>query len=344
VSLAWAGALATLVTTTLMAIGLGFGPQNLLAGRDGPSAAAVAEDFSSDELIKGIGHDGQQFYAIARSFPHVADAEPYLDRPLYRLQRPFLPFAAWVLSAGQRGTPMVVAMFAASASSVIVGALGLRSLGLRFGGSPVAAPLFVVLPATWMSIMHSLSDGMAVGLALGALGLLASTDPRCRVAGVVMGSCAVLTKESVALVLVGWMIARRDRWAVAACVIGGVSALGWRLSVRTLVTDNAVHNSEVGLPFVGWWDAWHVAWSTGQRPLSTASAIVVALVLLSIVARPRFDHPLWWVAACNGVLVLVMSQVVLDVNINLMRAALPMMAAALPVILPGFRSAPDGEL
>src|SRR5258708_26963513 len=72
-------------------------PVSLLQpGEQGHSVVVFHRDFPDLELPAGIGHDGQQFYAIARQPMHLDAVAPQLDRPQYRLQRPLLPWLAWL--------------------------------------------------------------------------------------------------------------------------------------------------------------------------------------------------------------------------------------------------------
>src|SRR5690348_14494095 len=72
VRLALAGSAIVLALVLVDVARYGANPVSLVQpGADGPSAAAFARDFPETELPDGLGHDGQQFYAIARQPMHL---------------------------------------------------------------------------------------------------------------------------------------------------------------------------------------------------------------------------------------------------------------------------------
>ena len=54
-------------------------------------AALRRADFDDPPLTQDYGHDGQQFYVLAATFPHAHDAIPYVDRIRYRVRRVLFP-------------------------------------------------------------------------------------------------------------------------------------------------------------------------------------------------------------------------------------------------------------
>src|SRR5690348_7272434 len=95
-------ALASSVIVAIAILGLnarqGGGTPGLVdPGLRGPSVAVFRHDFPGKRLPDDEGHDGQQFYAIARQPMHPTAAARDLDRPRYRLQRILLPVLAWAL-------------------------------------------------------------------------------------------------------------------------------------------------------------------------------------------------------------------------------------------------------
>ncbi|MGH9225188.1 MAG: hypothetical protein ACRD2W_15720, partial [Acidimicrobiales bacterium] len=180
-------------------------------GADGPAAAAYREDFPDLALPAGRGHDGQQFYAIARD-PLSPDAvAPHLDRPRYRLQRIAYPILAALLNPGAGGgTGLVIAMLAVGVAAMFVGCLATGVLATRWGAPPWSAALFVLVPGNLVALRISTGDTMALALAVAAIALLERDRPRPWLA-VAAGSMAVLTKESLLVVLVAYALARRDR-------------------------------------------------------------------------------------------------------------------------------------
>src|SRR4029078_6948586 len=108
-------------------------------GRQGPSAAAIREDFPDARLEPGVGLDGQQYYAVARGPFHLRSDATELDRPRYRLQRPLFPFLAWILDPVGRGTGLVVALAAVGVVALVLGGVATGVLSVTLGGSPALA-------------------------------------------------------------------------------------------------------------------------------------------------------------------------------------------------------------
>ena len=51
----------------------------------------VERDIADPVLVSTFGHDGQQFYVVARTFPNLQDADGHVDRLKYRARRVLFP-------------------------------------------------------------------------------------------------------------------------------------------------------------------------------------------------------------------------------------------------------------
>lgn len=102
------------------------------------TASLVAHDAADADLAPNRGHDGQQFYAIARAPMHLDDAAEHLDRPRYRLQRPLFPVLAWALHPSGGGTGLVWALIAVGVAGVLLSGLGAGALSTALGGRRLA--------------------------------------------------------------------------------------------------------------------------------------------------------------------------------------------------------------
>ena len=59
----------------------------LRVGRYAAARPYVERSFPDPVLTEDYGHDGQQFYVLADTFPHVHDAIPFVDHVRYRFRR-----------------------------------------------------------------------------------------------------------------------------------------------------------------------------------------------------------------------------------------------------------------
>ena len=73
----------------------------LNVGEQAASRPFVEHDFADVALVKVYGHDGQQFYVVARSITDLQQIDGNVDRPRYRARRILLP-AARVAVPGRR--------------------------------------------------------------------------------------------------------------------------------------------------------------------------------------------------------------------------------------------------
>ena len=208
----WAG-LGTLMLVLIVLMDVrNNGGSNLVSlvqpGADGPSAQVFAEDFPDLELPEGLGLDGQMYYSIARDPLHLDRLVPHLDRPRYRLQRPLLSWAAAVLHPSGGGVGLVAALFIVGVGGIALGALATGAISRHLGGPASCAAVFALLPGAIWSLRVTVSDALALALALTAI----AAYQRCRdPLAIAATALAVLAKEPVALVLLGWFLHRRDR-------------------------------------------------------------------------------------------------------------------------------------
>src|SRR5687768_2833235 len=84
-------------------------PTTLLrVGKYSASREFVERDFADPVLTDDYGHDGQQFYVLAATFPDLADAQGNIDRLRYRARRILLPA---LVSPVPRGEPLIWTIF-----------------------------------------------------------------------------------------------------------------------------------------------------------------------------------------------------------------------------------------
>jgi len=113
-------------------------------GDQAASRPFVEETIPNPVLVKGYGHDGQQFYVVARSITQPAGLQTLdgnVDRPRYRARRILFPLLA---APFPQGAPTVWAMLGISLVSVGAAAVAAGRLARRLGG-PVWLGLAVAL-------------------------------------------------------------------------------------------------------------------------------------------------------------------------------------------------------
>jgi hypothetical protein len=278
-------------------------------------------------LPAGVGHDGQQFYAIARQPMHPAAAARNLDRPRYRLQRILSPVLAWALHPTGGGAGLAIAVWlVAWLGAVAVGFGGARLIESLGGGdatSARAALLLPVVPGVVASVGLAIPDALALGLALLAI----DTDLRGRSrSAVALGVLAVLAKESLLLVLLGWVIWRGVRSCWLVLVPAGVAAAWW-LALRLMLPDtpNASHEFEPVLGIVRSMQYWF-----DTRVELGAVLVVMGGLAVGAVAIVRIGTraPLAPAIAIQILFVLCLSPDVLALNWNAPRATLPLIVLA----------------
>src|SRR5690606_32547344 len=102
-------------------------------GADGPAVEVFAEDFPAVELPEGLGHDGQQFYAIARNPLDVEAVSEHLDRSRHRYQRPLFPLLAWALHPSGGGYGLIAAFAVVGIASVFLVGVAAGALSTTLG-------------------------------------------------------------------------------------------------------------------------------------------------------------------------------------------------------------------
>jgi hypothetical protein len=299
-------------------------------GERGPSVAAFHQDFPTVELPDTIGLDGQQFYVIARNPFHAREVAPLLDRPRYRLQRPLLPWLAWLVHPTGGGDGLVWAFVLVNVLAIFAGSLATGALAVQVGGKPWMAALFAVTPGAWFSLRASVADALALALAIAALALAHRGRWRAAV-GCAVG--AVLAKEVIVIVLVGWALWRRSRPATALVAIPIAVAAAWWIVLRVLLPSGHEQIGELVAPFVGWRDAWVEHWSHGQQLVGMAAAIGSSIVGVAALVRRGLTHPLGWAIAGSLALAALSNGDVIGNNYGSTRALMPVLVLGLVALL-----------
>jgi hypothetical protein len=326
-ALPWIQLLAWAAAATAVAVFLGW---KLLIPADAPavefvyfgqqgSAAELAEqDFPTVAIGDHSGHDGQQFYAIARHLPDLNAAGEHLDRPHYRLQRPVFAIAARLLAPSQEPDALVRSLIGVGVLSLFLGAVATGALAVTLGGKPWLAAVFPLLPGSVYSFSLSVSDNLATALALAAVAALLRSQHRAAVA---LGVLAVLTKEPVWLLLIGVAVWKRDRASAALVVVPAAFAGVWAVVLRVTVTDESEGINELVPPFKGLIDS--VRNVTGEPSLTWVWFVLIGGIGVAALHRVGLRHPLGWAMVIQLAVFAILNQNVVGLIANANRAGLP---------------------
>lgn len=318
--------LGTVVTTVLVLGDVrrnGNNPLNLIQpGTQGPSADAIRRDFPDAPLPAGIGHDGQQFYAVARQPMHLSAVADDLDRPRYRLQRPLYPWLAWLLHPQGGGARLIDAMFLVGIASLIGLGVAAGALAASLDASPLWAFAAPILPGAYVSLRISTADALALALSVAAAAFVVRHRTA---AGVVAAIAATLAKEVSLLTVIGVTIWRRDRASRLAAAMALATAAAWWLFLRFAVDASGPQVVEFVAPFSGFAKALP-HWIEGEEQWGLVS--VVATVFGVAALAVRGIRGLGWVVVLHVALVVILSEDAIGLATNAPRSTMPLMLFA----------------
>ena len=256
-----------------------------------PLDAIQRSDHLTDTAASG-GHDGSQFYAIARDPLHPTNMSGVLDRPRYRLQRIFFPFVAGMLHRSGGGQGLVWTMFGVLAAGVLLGSVSTGVLATGLGGPPWPAALFGLMYGSIVSLRISTPDALGLGMALAAIALSLYRKP---VLATGVAVATILTREPLLLTLAAFAFWRRDRQGVALVAIPALVAGAWWMILASVV-PGPVGVSEFVVPMTGWRESLEFWWANLEGPLPLGFLSMVLGLTLGVLAlvKTRPAHPLWW--------------------------------------------------
>lgn len=288
------------------------------AGTEGPSSALIDRELPSAPRFVGLGHDGQQFYAVARHPFDPPAARDQLDSPAYRYRRILFPAIAGVLAPGG-GRTLVFTLLGVSLAGVALGAWATS----RLPGAPAWLPIAVGLtPGVGVALALSLSDALATGLTLAAVA--ASLRQRWATMTIALIGAA-LTRETLLLVAVGLLLTPGlpTRWRVASVVAPFGIAGGWALwSAHALGTPLLEGSGQVGPPLLGWLQS-------DSSPRGLVVGILTTIVLAVGAWRTRYtDRAVSIVLGLHAALMACLATDVTTSWLNTTRVAAPVFALA----------------
>jgi hypothetical protein len=140
---------------------------------------------------------------------------------------------------------------------------------------------------------------------------------------------AVLAKEVIVIVLVGWALWHRSRRALVLAAVPIAVALAWWIALRVLVPSGHEQIGELVAPLVGWRDAWVDRWSDGQQLVGMAAAFGSVAIGVGALVRRGLSHPLGWAVAGSLALAALSNGDVIGNNYGSTRALMPVMVLGL---------------
>jgi len=300
------------------------GVQALLGAGGGSTARPVIDrEIPGAVRFPSLGHDGQQFYVVARHPFEPKAGAPLLDSPAYRYRRILFPALAGA-AAPNGGEQLIWAMLGLSLIGVALGAWAVS----RYPDAPVWLPLVVGLtPGVGVALSLSLSDALATGLALAAVAGALRHRWAWMTAALVAGA---LTRETLLLVAFGLIFttAMPTRWRIAALAAPALAIGSWSLwSAHAIGGSAAKGAAQFSFPLVGWLQ------SPSRPPgLVLGLGLMVAMVVGSLHTW-RSDRGVAVVLALHAALMACLATDVTVSWLNTTRVAAPVTALAVWAIV-----------
>ena len=264
------------------------------AGIEGPSIRLLAREVPDLVVADDAGHDGQQFYAVARAPFDPPRSKPYLDTPSYRYRRILMPALAW-LAAPHGGVRLIFVLMVLGLVGVALSAWALSF----FPGAPWwLAPIIGVTPGIVVSTALSLSDSLALGFTLAAFALTMHRRPMLAVWALTLGA---LTRETVvlaaiALAVTPWLTTRAR---LAYVCIPSAAVLAWTMWESHVLGQsiNSGAADQFSFPLSGWLHS-------DSDIVGLVVGLLLAMVMIAGLIRTRDEPP---VCVYLGLQLLLMS-------------------------------------
>lgn len=297
----------------------------LTVGEDFPIRDFVVADLGDIQLASGDGHDGQQYYGIARDPLGRGEVPDLVDNPGYRYLHILYPALAGGFGTFPPEMTLVGMLVLAVAGFGLAGSSALM-LNHQFRGKVTVAQIAIVNVGLLLAVRFLLPDALALGLAL--VGVVLAAQGRDRPASAAL-ALAVLTKTvylvfPLALGAWVWRQARQRAWWLT--LVPALPAAVWTAYVFGRFGASTAGN--LSLPFVGFFRAiglWSDV-STGEMVMALAAALLVAIgAALAMFSTERLLR--WTLLAWVGV-GLISSEFVWEFGNNTLRVLAPLWSMA----------------
>ncbi len=300
----------------------------VVTGPDVPGADGLRAELGDDAVHEGGKHDGAFFYAIARDPFAPSEAAAALDGPQYRLQRIGFPLLAWALHPTGGGDGLVRSMFVVGVLGVFGGAVATGALSVTLRGPPWPAAVFAVALGSFISLRISVPDPLALALAIGAIVLVLRGHLGWAVVAAV---AAGLTRETIVVVFVGWLLSRRDRDALVLLLAPSLAIVAWGAYLLRAVPPGD-HTVAFGPPFVGVVDSFRF-WFRGNEPLGLIGLLLAAGLAGTALWKRGLRHPLAGAVVASLVFLVPVTASVLAPERNANRMVLPVLVLGVVMLV-----------
>jgi hypothetical protein len=303
-------------------------PTTLLrVGKYSASREFIERDFADPVLTDDYGHDGQQFYVLAATFPDLEDAQGNIDRLRYRARRILLPA---LVSPVPRGAPLIWTIFVVNLAAVGSAAVAVGNLARRLGSTAWLGLVVAVTPAMIESVEGSLADALAFSLALWGVNVW-RRRPWLAVA---LFTLAAFGRETTLVApLACALVASRGHRVpmlapLAAFAAWVITVSVWLPATPSGGSSNLVDDAIVAFdwPFAAWAKVGFASQAVLLGALLTVAALAAAQML-----RDRLPEISLWLLA-EAALLIVSSELVVSRGQNFARVA-PFALAALALAL-----------
>lgn len=216
--------------------------------RDWPRPAFLASE-NLYTFPGSLGYDGQMYHLIAHDPLMRRGAVAAMDDPALRYRRILVPALAWAIALGH-DSAIHAAYFAVILGFVFLGVYWFARVMVLQGRHPAWGLMFVVMPATLVSM-----DRMTVDVALAALtvGFVLYSDAGWKVLPIL--ACAALTRETGLLLTAGYGVFLLSRRRFADLVWAAAStlpAIVWYVYVSRNVPPGSLSGISSWIPVAGW--------------------------------------------------------------------------------------------
>lgn len=253
----------------------------------------ISEQLGDIPLVRGIGHDGQYYYAIGLDI--LGEEVPaFFEDSGFRYRRILSPVAGSVFGL-LSGWPLLYGLAAVAAVSMGVATGAMAVIASKLGMSQLAALAVLLNPGMLLSVHLLTGDALAMAMmTLGLLALISRSSIRLPAA---LFSLSTLSKDAFLVTPVGLGLGRdRSRWLLIALPV--VSLGLWICWITFRMGGGLTGEGNFGLPFRGTIESFGGFATLGAEErfyLVFAFGLVIAGLALAIVRRSwlRWALLLW---------------------------------------------------
>lgn len=293
----------------------------LTVGEDFPIRDYVVADLGDIQLASGVGHDGQQYYGIARDPLGLGDVPDLLDNPSYRYLHILYPALAGGFGLLPANATVTV-MFGLSVLGFGLAGGAALALARRVGARGPFVAFAVVNAGLLFAVRFLLPDALAMGLAMVGISWAVEGRDRPAIAALALAGLTKTTYLVIPLALGAWLWRSDRRRSQLLALAPLAPALLWTIFVFVRFGPSTAGNLALPLTgFIGAVDLWADV-SGGEAAMAVAAAVlVVAGAILALTTS--WPVLRWLLLAWVGV-GLISSEFVWEFGNNTLRALAPL--------------------